>query len=201
MFISGLIDIGGYLIYFLRNIRHYSQEKDRNGEDIENTVEFNDTESKKLNRITKFKKFFLSSLGLVLIFIGGEFLILSADQIIDILYIPEAFFGFIIIGFVTNVEEVTLILKSIKKKSVDIGFGGMIGKLIWNLTITLGISGVIMTNISFKLILLLNWLILLIIVLYINLSYKREKLSKKDALILIVIFTVFIVINVFFAGI
>jgi len=94
-----------------------------------------------------------------------------------------------------------LILKSIKKKSVDIGFGGMIGKLIWNLTITFGISGVIMRNISFKLILLWNWLILLIIILYFNFSYRREKLTKKDGLILLVIFIVFIIINVFFAEI
>ena len=154
-----------------------------------------------LQRASKAKKIFITSIGLVFIFIGGELLILSASQIIDILHIPEAFFGFIIIGFVTNVEELTLILKSIKKKSVDIGFGGMIGKLIWNLTITFGISGVIMTDISFKLILLWNWLILLIIILYFNLSYRREKLTKKDGLILLVIFIVFIIINVFFADV
>jgi Ca2+/Na+ antiporter len=75
----------------------------------------------------------------------------------------------------------------------------MIGKLIWNLTITFGISGVIMANISFKLILLWNWLIFLIIIVYFNLSSRREKLTKKDGLILLVIFIVFIIINVFLA--
>ena len=201
MFLSGLIALGVYIIYFLRNLRHYSQEKDRNTEDIEDNTIFNERETMELKKSSKIKKIFLTSIALVFIFIGGELLILSAGQIIDILHIPEAFFGFIIIGFVTNVEELTLILKSIKKKSVDIGFGGMIGKLIWNLTITFGISGVIMTNISFKLILLWNWLILLIIILYFNLSSRREKLTKKDGLILLVIFFVFIVINVFLAGI
>ncbi|GAG95930.1 unnamed protein product, partial [marine sediment metagenome] len=190
-----------YIIYFLQNLRHYSQEKDKNTGDIVDNSKFNDTESMELKRSSKIKKIFLTSIGLVFIFIGGELLILSADQIIDILHIPEAFFGFIIIGFVTNVEELTLILKSIKKKAVDIGFGGMIGKLIWNLTITFGISGVIMTNISFKLILLLNWLILLIIIVYFNLSYRREKLTKKDGSILLVIFIVFLIINVFLAEI
>jgi len=73
-----------------------------------------------------------------------------------------------------------LILKSIKKKAVDIGFGGMVGKLIWNLTITFGISGIIMTNIPFKLILIWNWIILLLIIVYFNFSSKREKLTKKD---------------------
>ncbi|MBY9016008.1 MAG: hypothetical protein KGD68_09985 [Candidatus Lokiarchaeota archaeon] len=201
MFLSGIIAIGVYIIYILRNLRNYSQEKDRNTEEIENTKRFNERESMELRRSSKVKKIFIIFVGLFFIFIWGELLILSADQIINILHIPEAFFGFIIIGFVTNVEELTLILKSIKKKAVDIGFGGIIGKLIWNLTITFGISGVIMTTISFKLILLLNWLILLIIIAYFNLSYKREKLTKKDGLILLVIFIVFIIINVFLAEI
>ncbi|MBY9009150.1 MAG: hypothetical protein KGD74_04730 [Candidatus Lokiarchaeota archaeon] len=199
MFVSGLIALGVYIIYFLRNLRYYSQEKDRNAEDIENHIDFNERESMELQTSSKVKKIILTTIGLVFIFIGGELLILSADQIIDILHIPEAFFGFVIIGFVTNVEELTLILKSIKKKVVDIGFGGIIGKLIWNLTITFGISGVIMTNIPFKLILIWNWLILLLIIVYFNLSSRREKLAKKDGLILLVIFIVFITINVFFA--
>jgi len=201
MFISGLIALGVYIIYFVRNLRYHSQEKDRHTEDIEDTVRFNERESMELDRSSKVKKIFLASIGLVFIFIGGELLILSADQIIDILHIPEAFFGFIIIGFVTNVEELTLVLKSIKKKAVDIGFGGMIGKLIWNLTITFGISGIIMANIPFKLILLWNWLILVLIIVYFNLSSRREKLTKKDGLILLVFFIGFIVINVFLAEI
>jgi len=201
MFISGLIALSVYIIYFLRNIRHYSPEKDRNIGDIEEDLKFNEKESMELQRSSKVKKIFLASIGLVFIFIGGELLILSADQIIDILHIPEAFFGFVIIGFVTNVEELTLILKSIKKKAVDIGFGGMIGKLIWNLTFTFGISGVIMMNIPFRLILVWNWLILVLIIVYFKLSSRREKLTKKDGLILLVFFIVFIIINVFLAEI
>ena len=201
MFFSGLIALCVYLIYFLRNLRHYSQEKDRNIGDIEDNLKFNEKESMELQRSSKVKKIFLTSIGLIFIFIGGELLILSAGQIIDILHIPEAFFGFVIIGFVTNVEELTLILKSIKKKAVDIGFGGMVGKLIWNLTITFGISGIIMTNIPFKLILLWNWIILLLVILYFNLSSRREKLTKKDGLILLVIFIIFIISNVLLAEI
>jgi cation:H+ antiporter len=136
MFVSGLIALGVYIIYFLRNLRHYSKEKNRNVENIEDDIKFNEVESMELQGSSKVRKIILVFIGFVFILIGGELLILSAGQIIDILHIPEAFFGFIIIGFVTNVEELTLILKSIKKKSVDIGFGGMIGKLIWNLTIT-----------------------------------------------------------------
>jgi cation:H+ antiporter len=146
------------------------------------------------------KKIILTSLGLVFILIGGEFLILSADQIIDIVQIPEVFFGFIIIAFVTNVEELTLILKSVKKKAVEIGFGGIIGKLIWNLTISIGISGIFIKNLPFKFILLWNWLILVILTIFLNFSTKKEQFNKRDGLILMGFFVFFIVINVLFVA-
>ncbi len=192
MLISGIIAIAMYIIYVLRNLKHHTQEK--KGENLD----YNEGKKIGLENSFKLKKIILTSLGLVFIFIGGELLILSAVQIIGILQIPEDFFGFVIIAFVTNVEELTLILKSVKKKAAEIGFGGMIGKVIWNLTITFGISGVIMTNISFKIILLWNWLILLLIIIYFNLSSRREKLTKKDGLILMGFFVIFIAINVLF---
>lgn len=87
-------------------------------------------------------------------------------------------------------------MKSIKKQSVEIGLGGMIGKLIWNLTITFGISGVIAMNISFTWILLWNWLILLFLIIYFNYISVKRNLGKVEGLTLIIFFILFILINV-----
>ena len=127
-------------------------------------------------------------------------LIISAENIIILTKIPEAFFGFVVIAIVTNVEEITLILKSIKKHSVEIGLGGMIGKLIWNLTITFGISGVIAMNISFTWIILWNWLILLFLIIYFNYISLKRSLGKGEGLALMVFFIFFILINVITIG-
>ena len=194
MFVSGFIAIGMYIIYVWRNLKHRTQEK------IGDNLEIAEQKLIGLESSSKMKKIILTSLGLVFIFIGGELLILSADQIIDIVQIPEVFFGFIIIAFVTNVEELTLILKSVKKKAVEIGFGGIIGKLIWNLTISIGISGIFIKNLPFKFILLWNWLILVIITIFLNFSSKKEQFLKRDGLILMGFFVFFIVINVLFVA-
>ncbi|MFW9952615.1 MAG: hypothetical protein ACFFKA_21040, partial [Candidatus Thorarchaeota archaeon] len=132
------------------------------------------------------------------IFLGGELLILSADQIMNILQIPEAFFGFIIIAFVTNVEELTLILKSVKKKSPEIGLGGIFGKLIWNLTITFGISGIFIINLAYEVILLWNWLIMFLLILCLNFISQKEMIIKRDGLILMGFLAIFITINILF---
>jgi len=192
MFVSGFIAIGMYIIYVLRNLKHRTQENI--GENLENA----EGKLTGLEKSSKMKRIILTSLGLVFIFIGGESLILSAVQIMDILQIPEAFFGFIIIAFVTNVEELTLILKSVKKKAVEIGFGGIIGKLIWNLTISIGISGIFIKNLPFEFILLWNWLILFLLTLFLNFSSKKEQFTKRDGLILMSFFVIFITINVLY---
>lgn len=194
MFVSGFIAIGMYIIYVWRNLKHHTQEK------IGDNLEYAEQKLIEIECSSKMKKIILTSLGLVFILIGGEFLILSADQIIDIVQIPEVFFGFIIIAFVTNVEELTLILKSVKKKAVEIGFGGIIGKLIWNLTISIGISGIFIKNLPFKFILLWNWLILVILTIFLNFSTKKEQFNKRDGLILMGFFVFFIVINVLFVA-
>ena len=90
--------------------------------------------------------------------------------------------------------------KSIKKKTVEIGFGGMIGKLIWNLTLTFGVSGIIIMNIDFAWILIWNWIILLIIVIYFNIISKKKLITFKDGIILMVLFFTFIGINLFTIG-
>ncbi len=194
MFVSGFIAIGMYIIYVLRNLKHHTQEK------IGEPLDYAERKLMGLKESPKMKKIILTSLGLVFIFIGGESLILSAGQIMDILHIPEEFFGFIIIAFVTNVEELTLILKSVKKEAVEIGFGGMIGKLIWNLTISFGISGIFIKDLSFEFILLWNWLILFLLTLFLNFSSKKEQFIKRDGLILMGFFVIFIAINVLFVA-
>lgn len=194
MFVSGFIAIGIYIFYVLRNLKHHKQEN------LGDNLDYVEPKLTKIEKSAKMKKIILTSIGLGFIFIGGESLILSADQIMDILQIPEVFFGFIIIAFVTNVEELTLILKSVKKKAVEIGFGGIIGKLIWNLTITFGISGIFIINIAFKVVLLLNWLIMFLLISFFYFISQKKQILRRDGLFLMGFLCIFITINILFAA-
>lgn len=189
MFISGFIAIGIYIIYLLRNLKYRKQES------IGETFDCNESKLKEIEKSSKIKKIILTSIGLGFIIIGGEILIYSAEQIINIVRIPEVFFGFIIIAFVTNVEELTLLIKSVQKKAVEIGFGGMIGKLIWNLSVSFGISGIIIRDLLFEIIIFWNWLILFLLTLFLNFSSRKQQFIKRDGLILMTFFIVFLAIN------
>ncbi|MFX1575035.1 MAG: sodium:calcium antiporter [Promethearchaeota archaeon] len=191
---AGIFCILIYFFYLIRNLRSISRE------DLDRILISEDLKQIKLEvqkeeKNSKFKKFILVFIGLILIFLGGELLIFSAGNIILLTKIPETFFGFVIIAIVTNVEEITLLLKSIKKKSFEIGLGGMIGKLIWNLTLTFGVSGVIAMNTSFMWIILWNWFILLFLIIYFNYLSVKKNLGKTEGLTLLIFFILFISIN------
>jgi len=194
LFIAGFVVLILFLIYFVKSIKNISEKGSAETFKIEVVV--HKIEKKNQNKKgLKLKKIVFACISLLFIFLGGELLIISTEQIINLTHIPETFFGFIIIAFVTNVEELTLILKSIKKGSVEIGLGGMIGKLIWNLSVTYGISGIIAMNIEFNWLLIFNWLILLFIMIFYQQMVKMQILTRKGALFLTGILIVFLIIN------
>ncbi|MHA1870950.1 MAG: sodium:calcium antiporter, partial [Promethearchaeota archaeon] len=106
-----------------------------------NEINLEETRQDLLDNTPVHKKYALKVLlGFVIILIGGEFLVNASEHLIVLLGMDQSFFGLIIIAFVTNAEEITLVFKSIKKNAVEVGIGGMIGKMIWNLTLVYGIG-------------------------------------------------------------
>jgi cation:H+ antiporter len=191
---SGLLALLFYGTYFIWNIKHYSKEgTDRESSNFPLIEDQNELE--KPQEVAKYRKVLLIVIGFAFIFLGGELLIFSADKILEIINISEEFFGFIIIGFVTNVEELTLVIKSIKKEATEIGIGGMIGKVIWNLSFTYGISSIILMTITLNIILIVNLFILLLIFVSYTFFLRSKSLKRSHAVILLLIFILFLSYN------
>jgi len=193
-FIVGIVVIIVYFFYFFLNIKNLSEESAMEGISRENSIQ-SEKSIQKLRQEPKFRKIVLIIISFLFIFLGGEVLIFSTEQIIVLTNIPETFFGLVIVAFVTNVEELTLVIKSIKKKSVEIGLGGMIGKVIWNLTLTFGISAIIIMNFAFSWIIFWNWLILLTLIIYFNWISKTESIKWNNGILLTSILIIFLIIN------
>ncbi|NVM30755.1 MAG: hypothetical protein HWN65_18080 [Candidatus Helarchaeota archaeon] len=196
LLIAGVAALSMYLIYLIRNIKYSRKEGvDKNGFDFKEEEE-EDEKSKR-----KMIVFIIVSFAIIVG--GGQLMIWAAKElIIEIVTLTgisgtalESVFGFVIIAFVTNVEELTLIIKSIQKHSVEIGIGGMIGKLVWNLTITFGISAVILLNITFTWSLIWNSLILLAVLTIFYLIARKGKMGKIDGVILSSFFVLFLIVN------
>jgi cation:H+ antiporter len=196
LFIIGIIVIIIYFIYIFRNIKLISKDIEESPPAVELAI--SDKDRTAITKDSRLKKVAYIFISFVFIFLGGEFLIISTRQIIIVTNIPETFFGLVIIAFVTNVEEITLVLKSIKKKSVEIGLGGMIGKVFWNITITFGISAIIIISFRPLWVIFWNWLILLIVIIYFNLIAKKKIMNWNDGILLMVILIAFLILNFLF---
>ena len=189
LIIFGVVSIFLYLIYMKMSLKEIKNDEERK---IGETLEiFERTKKQK----TSLQLVIFVFLSLILIITGGEFLIISAENLITITGISETFFGLVIISFLTNVEELTLVFKSFKKKSLEIGLGGMIGKIIWNLCFTFGISAIILVQYSINLLLFYNWALLVGLIFGYKLLTKRKYMYRVSASILLIFLAVFLFIN------
>jgi cation:H+ antiporter len=187
--IFGIFSILLYLVYLKVSLKEIRADEKTNLSETLDTSK--GTEKKK----TSMQLIIYIFLSLVLIIIGGEFLIISAENLMELSGISETFFGLVIISFLTNVEELTLVFKSIKKKSLAIGLGGMIGKIIWNLCFTFGISGIILIHYNANLLLFYNWILLVWLIFGYKILSKRKYMYRVSASILIGFLAVFLLIN------
>ncbi len=196
LFIFGIIAIIIYIIFLSISIKSLTKEGSIDIIEVDDIIKDITEDAEELQESMKKRKILLVCISLSIIILGGEMLIISAENLIELTGLPEPIFGFIIIALVTNVEEITLVVKSIKKQSIEIGLGAMVGKVIWNLSLTFGISGIITMNIDYANILLLNWLILLVLIALFNFLSKRKTLDWRIGIFLMITFVVFIILNI-----
>jgi len=189
LLIAGITTLVLYSVYIIRNLK-YSQEKD-----LEERSTAEESQGEEQGEKSKRKMIFLVIIGLIIIILAGELLVISAQEIIKLTGLSESFFGLVIIAFVNNVEELTLIIKAIKKRAVEVGLGGMLGKLTVNLTLIFGVTGVILFNINLIPSLIWNSIILLVVLVIIHFIARKGSMNRKEGIILAVIFATFLVLN------
>ena len=142
----------------------------------------------------------LGIIALVALLGGSELLIMSVTDLILATGWSEAFFGVGIIAAATNIEEYVLLFRSIKKNVPEIGIAGLIGKILWNLGITYGISALILLGFpareNFSVSLMVHMLLLLVIVIpyFAWIGVKKTKLNQKGAIGFLLSFLVYLVI-------
>lgn len=95
------------------------------------------------------KAILLTVAGMILLPLGGKWVIESTIYIASYFSIPKAWISLIAIAFGTSLPElVTSIMASLKRQS-DLVMGNIIGSNIFNLLLILGVSGII-TPITFS---------------------------------------------------
>lgn len=134
-------------------------------------------------------------LGLILLVVGGEFLVRSAVALSFKFNISKLVIGMTVVSFATSAPELLVSLQAALDGSPDIALGNIIGSNIANIGLVLGITALISPLGIDKNFYQLNWpmMMLLSIVLYFMLQ-SGDVLNRMEGLALFISLIVFLYI-------
>ena len=141
---------------------------------------------------------FLLTIGLTVLFIGSELVTESAQELSILFGLPLFLIG-IIVAVGTCLPEMAFAIRAAETKEAEIGIGNILGNVLADSMLTIGIIALIQT---IKIPDLASPLSAgLFVVAAIMLVYWRSRdgdLNKKDALLLILVYALFIVMQYLF---
>ena len=87
--------------------------------------------------------FFQFLIGLLSIFVGANMLVDNGERIAFMLNMGSEIIGLTVIAFSTSLPELITTISAIKKKSMDLALGNIIGTNIINVTLLFGLGGLL----------------------------------------------------------
>ena len=134
-------------------------------------------------------------LGLILLVIGGEFLVRSSVALSFKFNISKLVIGMTVVSFATSAPELLVSLQAALDGSSDIALGNVIGSNIANIGLVLGITAIISPLAIDKSFYKLNWpmMMLISVILYFMLS-SGNVLDFKEGLALFISLVIFLYI-------
>ena len=125
-------------------------------------------------------------IGLLLLVVGGEFLVRSSVALSFKLNLSKIVIGMTVVSFATSAPELLVSLQAALEGSSDISLGNVIGSNIANIGLVLGITTIISPIIVDKDFYKLNWPMMMIMSLLLYLFLKNDLvLTVLDGFVLI----------------
>ncbi|MGJ8592863.1 MAG: calcium/sodium antiporter [Aquaticitalea sp.] len=134
-------------------------------------------------------------LGLILLVVGGEFLVRSSVALSFKFNISKLVIGMTVVSFATSAPELLVSLQAALDGSSDIALGNVIGSNIANIGLVLGITAIISPLAIDKNFYKLNWpmMMLLSVVLYFMLQ-SGDVLNRWEGIALMISLVIFLYI-------
>jgi len=133
-------------------------------------------------------------MGVIVLILGAEGIVFSSSGLADELNLPLGIVGIIIVAIGTSLPEITFGIKSITMKHKEMIFGDILGSVVINSTLVLGILFIIspfkIDDLSFY---LRGAFFTIIAFLFFIIFLKTSKsISKKEGFFLILLYFIFI---------
>ena len=185
---DGVILLVSFIFYFSQLI---SQEK-------RFTLVFN---RQKINW-ANFKLFLFNILifyaGLFLLLLSSERIVFSTLKLAELFNVPTVIISIFLISIGTSLPEITFGVKSMGLKQKDMIIGNAMGSIVTNSTLVLGVTSLISPITINDFTSYFNGIAFVLITCLVFLVFARSdhKITRKEAVLLIVIYFVFVLIEI-----
>lgn len=145
------------------------------------------------NEINIIKSIFILIMGIILLKYGGDFVVENASNIARKLNISEKIIGVTIVALGTSLPELVTSIIAIRKNTIEIAVGNIIGSNIFNLLLVLGITSLIQpvqfsydynTDLIFLVIATLG-------IILASIKSQKEEIKRKEGILLITFFILY----------
>lgn len=180
--VDGVILIGVFLFYMYHLIRERKEFK----KEVEERITHLDIV---LNVI-------IFILSLILLFLSADFVVDYATKISIELFLPPILVGLFLVSIGTTLPELTFDIQAVVKKHPEMALGDIIGSVVINSTLVLGIVAVIYPiTANFLLFFSSAFFMLIIAFVFATFAESGRNLSLKEGIALILLYSFFIIIE------
>lgn len=149
-----------------------------------------------LKRSSKIKLAAMLLVSIAGVIWGGDLVVNSSIEIAHIFGLSEVLIGVTIVAFGTSLPELVTSIMAATKKQSDLALGNIIGSVIFNILLVLGISSIISpipqtSDINVDMFIMLSVTLLSFII-----SYRKKQVSRFGGIILLTFYIAFIVFKV-----
>lgn len=133
---------------------------------------------------------------LIILFVSAEFVVKYATRLSADLLLPPIFIGLFMIALGTSLPELTVEVKAVTSGHKDIAIGDVLGSVVANSTLVLGITALICPiQANFLLFLTSAYFMIFVAVLFMTFVQSEEKLSLQEGITLLMLYILFILVE------
>ncbi|MDD2807194.1 MAG: hypothetical protein PHW95_01570 [Patescibacteria group bacterium] len=144
----------------------------------------------------KYKNSFFLLFAMIILLIGSHFLVTSATTLAHLLKVTPILIGMLIVGLGTTMPELFYSLKSIKNKDDGLATGDILGTVLADATILVGILAFISPfSFPIKIIYITAVFMLMASLILLKFMHSGKVISKKEGYILLAFWVTYILVE------
>ncbi len=161
---------------------------------FKNGIDAPDIKTEKKDQL---KNFIFLILALALLLLGSHFIVTSATALAHFLKISPILIGLLIVSLGTTMPELFFSLKSVKKKDDDLAIGDILGSVLVDATLIIGLLAVISPFTFPPNIIYITGLFMIIAsLILLKFMHSGKVISKKEGYLLLILWLTYVLIEI-----